>query len=66
MWGGVIYTASDVGLALAILEQPARSIADALAGDGPRWVDPATASTDLARHLALPAPPDTARVATCP
>ncbi len=65
MWG-VIYTASDASLAIAMLEQPDRPIADALAEDWPRWVDPATPSTDLARHLGLPAPPNTARVATCP
>jgi hypothetical protein len=65
MWG-VIYTASDARLAIAMLEQPARPIADTLADDWPRWVDPATPSSDLARHLGLPAPPDTTRVASCP
>lgn len=65
MWG-VIYTASDASLATAMLEQPARPIADALADDWPRWVTPATPSADLARHLGLPAPPSTAGVTTCP
>ncbi|MEO6572129.1 MAG: hypothetical protein ABIO83_11355, partial [Ilumatobacteraceae bacterium] len=52
MWG-VVYTASDASLAIAMLEQPARPLADALAEDWQRWVDPATPSTDLARHLGL-------------
>lgn len=65
MWG-VIYTAADASLAIAMLEQPARPLADALAEDWPRWVDPATPSTDLARHLGLTPPPSTARTATCP
>jgi hypothetical protein len=70
MWG-VTYTASDVSLAIAMLERPARPIADSLADDWPRWVDPATPSTDLARHLELPAPPlpappETAGRASCP
>ncbi|MFN0092117.1 MAG: hypothetical protein ACKVWR_17900 [Acidimicrobiales bacterium] len=65
MWGA-IYTASDASLAIAMLEQPARPIVDTLADDWPRWVDPATPSSDLARHLGLPPPPNTTRVASCP
>ena len=65
MWG-VIYTADDANLALAMLDQPARPIADALAGDWARWVSPVTSSTDLARQLGLPGPTSTARAAaTC-
>ena len=64
MWG-VVYTASDASLSIAMLERPARPIADALAEDWSRWIDPATPSTDLARHLGLPAPPSTTRGATC-
>ncbi len=65
MWG-VIYAASDASLAIAMLEPPARQIAGALARDWPRWVNPATPSTDLARHLGLAAPPTTTAAATCP
>lgn len=64
MWG-VIFTTADTSFAIAMLERPTRPTADALADAWPRWVDPATPATDLARHLGLPAPPRPARGATC-
>jgi hypothetical protein len=65
MWG-VVYSASDARLATAMLEQPTRRVANVLADDWPRWADPATSSTELARRFGLPVPPGSAGAATCP
>lgn len=64
MWG-VVYTAADADLAVAMLQQPAAPTAGALAEEWQRWVDPATPSADLARELGLTAPVITSRVGTC-
>jgi hypothetical protein len=65
MWG-VIYTTTDTRVALAMLEQPARAVADVLADDWTRWVDPATPASELALQLGLPTPPSARGTATCP
>jgi hypothetical protein len=65
MWG-VVYTASDAATAVDMLEQrQATEIADVLGRHWQRWTDPATSSTDLARHLGLPEPLTSRGSGTC-
>jgi hypothetical protein len=64
MWG-VVYNASDAALAVGMLEAPARRVADVLADDWPRWIDPATSSAELAQHLGLVEPVVSRGPGTC-
>lgn len=65
MWG-VEYTTADAALAIALLDQPAADIANALDDQWSHWTAPDTSSASLAAHLGLAAPPATSGSATCP